>query len=221
MRTVLALTAFFCASAWSSTSHGQASPLRFKQDRDGASTATLSATELGALGDPMFNLMLKDKANLIKLADVEAAIQPDATRRRLFVVDERIVDRAQTGTRRTVITFTGANGGETLDGNVMLSTFLSPAGIAAVTDIEAWGWDNARQRYNYYKLDTVGSTPGKPIWKFRASSVRAEQITTAERAGTCLACHVVGAPVMKELFFPWNNWHAGVGGSFKADYLDP
>jgi hypothetical protein len=26
---------------------------------------------------------------------------------------------------------------------------------------------------------------------------------------------------MKELFFPWNNWHAGVGGSFKAEYLDP
>ena len=25
---------------------------------------------------------------------------------------------------------------------------------------------------------------------------------------------------MKELFFPWNNWHAGVGGSFPAVYLD-
>jgi hypothetical protein len=26
---------------------------------------------------------------------------------------------------------------------------------------------------------------------------------------------------MKELFFPWNNWHAGVGGSFRAEYLVP
>jgi hypothetical protein len=223
MRNVLAVAACLCATVSSSSSYGQATHLSLKQDRDGAVTTSLTGAELTALGDPLFNLVLKDKANLIKLSDVEAAIQPIAGNRRLFVVDERIVRRAQTApnSRRTVITFSGSNGGETLDGNVMLSTFLSPSGIADSTDIEAWGWDNARQRYNYYKLDNFGAPAGSRVWKFRVSSVRAEQVTRAERAGTCLACHVVGAPVMKELFFPWNNWHAGVGTSFPATYLDP
>jgi hypothetical protein len=155
------------------------------------------------------------------LSEVEDTIQPSVADRRLFVVDERIVSAAQTSGRRSVLAYAGTNGGESLQGNVMLSVSFGPAGIRDDTDIEAWGWDNHRQRYNYYKLDDVGSQHGELIWKFRASSERAEFLSPTERRGTCLACHASGAPVMKELFFPWNNWHAGVGGSFKAEYLDP
>src|SRR5262245_1637158 len=219
MRSLFALAASCCVLV-ESAAHGQTSPLRFKQERDGVSPTILTASELAVLGDPLFNLVLKDRANLVKLADVEAAIQPDVSRRQLFVVDERVVSHVQTGSRRTVHTFNGANGGEQLEGNVMLSASFGPAGIPEVTSIEAWGWDNHRQRYNYYKLDSVGAAPGELVWKFRASSERAELLSATERRGTCLACHAVGAPVMKELFFPWNNWHAGVGGSFPAVYLD-
>ena len=220
MLYLLTLVIFFCVTA-SATAYGQTSPLRFKQERDGVSPTVLTPSELSVLGDPLFNLVLKDKANLVKPADIEAAIQPIDSLRRLFVVEERIVSRAQSGSRRAVLTFAGKNGGEDLDGNVMLSASFGPTGMPDVTSIEAWGWDNHRQRYNYYKLDSIGSAHGESIWKFRASSERAELLSATERRGTCLACHVVGAPVMKELFFPWNNWHAGVGASFPADYLDP
>jgi hypothetical protein len=88
-------------------------------------------------------------------------------------------------------------------------------------DIEAWGWDNLLGRYNYYKLDAAGSRDGARTWKFRGSSVGTEFMSAKERVGTCMRCHVTGAPIMKELFIPWNNWHAGVGGSFTADYLVP
>ncbi len=154
------------------------------------------------------------------LADVLDAIQPNAANRHLFVVSERIVQKAKMGFRRAVLAFDGANGGETLKGNVMLSLSFGPNGFPEDSEIEAWGWDDQRGRYNYYKLDSAGSSTGAMIWKFRGSSEKADLQTPAERAGTCLRCHVVGAPIMKELFFPWNNWHAGVGGSFVADYLE-
>jgi hypothetical protein len=224
MRLTVAIAVFVGVAF--AVAHAQSTQLVSKQLRDGEALVDISPAELAALGDPLFNLVLKDKANLIKLTDVEATIQPTAANRKLFVVAERIVSSAQNSGRRSVIAFTGTNGGATLDGNVMLSVSFGPAGIEEVTDIEAWGWDNKAQRYNYYKLDAVdqnvNTVPGGPhFWKFRASSLGAEQLSVAQRQGTCLACHVSGAPIMKELFFPWNNWHAGVGGSFKADYLDP
>lgn len=219
--TVFAAAVVLAAVLSPAWGRAQPAPLGFKQKADGAKLTALTASEFAALGDPLFNLVLKDKANLTKLVDVQAAIQPDDAMRRLFVVEERIVSAAKTGGRRSVIAFDGSNGGEALKGNVMLSVSFGPNGIADTPDIEAWGWDNHRQRYNYYKLDATASPNGKPVWRFRVSSERAEQLSLAERQGTCLACHVSGAPIMKELFFPWNNWSAGVGGSFKADYLDP
>src|SRR5207249_4004383 len=120
MRYVFALASLYCVTVLP-TAHGQTSPLRFKQDRDGASPTVLTPSELAVLGDPLFNLVLKDKANLIKVADIEAALQPDPSLRRLFVISEQIVSRAKSGSRRTVHAFTGTNGGEDLTGNVMLS----------------------------------------------------------------------------------------------------
>ncbi len=218
-RTLIATLALLVAGA--TPALGQSFPLRFKQTRDGAQVQVLTAAESATLGDPLFNLLLKEKANTVKLANIEAALQPTAADRRLFIVSERIVSSAKVGSQRAVLAFDGSNGGETLKGNVMLSASFGPNGFAELGAIEAWGWDNHRGRYNYYKLDAIGSANGALTWKFRGSSDNADLLTPAERTGTCLACHVTGAPVMKELRFPWNNWHAGVGGSFKADYLVP
>ena len=52
-----------------------------------------------------------------------------------------------------VLAFDGKNGVEELKGNVMLSLSFGLTGPEDVSDIEAWGWDNHRGRYNYYKLD--------------------------------------------------------------------
>lgn len=195
----------------------QDAPLRFKQERDGDSIKLLSAGEFVTLGDPLFNLLLKTRADVTKLADVEKALQPQANRRRLFVVDEHIVSDAKSGGRRAVLAFNGSNGGEPLQGNVMLSFSFGPDGPTDAGDIEAWGWDNHRSRYNYYKLDAEGAPVGRRTWKFRGSSQGADLLAPGERKGTCLRCHPSGAPVMKELFLPWNNWHSVI--SFKADYL--
>jgi hypothetical protein len=200
--------------------YAQSSALQFKQTRNESQPQLLTAAEIANLGDPFFNLLVKDKADKVMLADVLDAIQPNAANRHLFVVSERIVQKTKMGFRRAVLAFDGANGGETLKGNVMLSLSFGPNGFLEDSEIEAWGWDDQRGRYNYYKLDSAGSSTGAMIWKFRGSSEKADLQTPAKRAGTCLRCHVVGAPIMKELFFPWNNWHAGVGGSFVADYLE-
>ncbi|WP_074744117.1 hypothetical protein [Nitrosospira multiformis] len=211
------------ATIASSFGHAQAPPnaLQLKQLRNGDKPQVMTAVEIAGLGDPVFKLLLKDKADRVTLADVQDAIQPNTANRHLFIVSERIVQAAKTGTRRAVVAFDGANAGETLKGNVMLSVSFGPNGFPKEAEIEAWGWDDKRGRYNYYKLDAAGSSRGGMVWKFRGSSEKADLLTTRERAGTCLRCHVSGAPIMKELFFPWNNWHAGVGGSFFADYLDP
>src|SRR4029453_10543205 len=47
--------------------YAQSSPLQFKQSRDGAPAQLLSAAEMASLGDPLFNLVLKEHANLVKL----------------------------------------------------------------------------------------------------------------------------------------------------------
>lgn len=195
----------------------QSTPLRLKQDRDGTPAQALSAAEFATLGDPFFKLMLKDKANTVSLRDIEQAIQPDASKRRLFVVSERIVSPAQTESRRAVLAFAASHNGEQLQGNVMLSFSFGRNGPSDGIDIEALGWDNHRGRYNYYKLDRTGTADPQLTWKFRNSSDRADLLRPVERDASCLRCHVNGAPIMKELFLPWNNWHSG--SRFRAEYL--
>ena len=198
----------------------EVAPLRFKQERDGDAIKLLTGAEFSTLGDPMFRLVLKDSSSLTDLDAIMAKLQPVAEMRRLFVVHERIVSDKPGASRRGVMAFTGTNNGEALNGNVMLSFTLQSNGDTP-QDLEAWGWDNHRGRYNYYKLDEIGAPPGKLTWKFRGSSQDADLLSAVERKGTCLQCHTTGAPVMKELLFPWNNWHSRVGGAFKASYLDP
>lgn len=199
----------------------QQMPLILKQERDGAAVQSLTHAEFATLGDPLFRILLRENAAEGTLEGILNSLQPTVENRRLFIVHEQIVSETQAGAfRRGVIAFTGTNSGEPLQGNVMLSITLLPDG-KALQEIEAWGWDNLHGRYNYYKLDALGAPPGKLVWKFRGSSENADLLSTNERTGTCLACHTTGAPVMKELLFPWNNWHSRVGAAFKANYLDP
>jgi hypothetical protein len=188
-----------------------------KQERVGAPAVPLTSAELAALGDPLFNLVLREHAGATTLAQVESLLRLDngTDNRRLFVVDENVADATPAGSRRAVIAFTGVKGGQNLAANVMLSMSFRPDDFPDSQRIEAWGWDDRRGRYNYYVLDTQG-TPDRLSWKFRGSSDGADLLTAEERRGTCLQCHVNGAPVMKELAQPWNNWHSQ---EFAADYL--
>jgi len=190
-----------------------------KQERDGAPAANLTAAEFGTLGDPFFELVLRDNASADTLSAIEQLIQPDPKQRRTFVVDETIVDPRQGQQRRAVLAFVGSNQGITLDSNVMLSvSFSSERFPDQPRFVEAWGWDNQRARYNYYKLDQTGTPDLRRTWKFRGSSENADLLSASDRVGTCLQCHINGAPIMKELAFPWNNWHSDAASS-STDYL--
>ena len=191
--------------------------LSLKQTHDNAPAVPLTAAELQTLGDPFFRLVLRDHANVVTLPELERLVQPDPAERVLYVVSEDLVDADSFGqVRRAVLAFRGTHQGEIVHRNVMFSIFFSSQGFSG--DIEVLAWDEHRGRYNYYKLDRTGTSEMRPTWKFRASSEDADLLSVGDRQGTCLACHINGAPIMKELALPWNNWHSF---SFSASYLTP
>ena len=201
--------AFAVGGAWSDT-------LMLSQESDSSKPDSLAASERARLGDPFFNLVLKDHAQVTNVEKIFDLVQPNIKQRAIFVVDENITTGSGQS-RRTVVAFRGTNSGEELDGNVMLSIITGKARYPReATFIEAWGWDNHRERYNYYRLDQAGSGDGTQTWKFRDSSDGADLLAPNERRGRCVQCHVNGAPVMKELLQPWNNWHSS---DFDASYL--
>lgn len=181
-----------------------------KQLRDSDTPITMAPTEIGELGDPFFLLVLKDHIDTVSLDGVETLLQPAAAQRQLFVVSERAAELNSTSAFRTVLTYQGTVNGIALSPNVMLSAVFTkdvfPENDAnGLSFIESWGWDDARGRFNYYRLD---KTAGTLSWKFRGSSVGADQLTNTQRAGTCFSCHFNGGPIMKELLNPWNHWHS-------------
>lgn len=210
-RIVIAAVAVICLLA-PTESVSQSVPIML-QERDGAPARSLTAAELNSLADPFFNLVLKEHADKTKLSDIENLITPNRENRQVFVVDENIANSRRGQSRRAVLSFSGRNGQAILTSNVMLSVFFSSEDFSdGPPFIEAWGWDNHRSRYNYYRLDRDGTPDHRMTWKFRGSSDQADLMGANDRRGTCIACHLNGAPVMKELAFPWNNWH-----SFKSE----
>lgn len=185
-----------------------------QQKSNSSPVELLTPQQQAALADPLFNLVLKDHADTINLSTLEDLIQPDKTKRQTFVVDEKIADPTTGQSRRSVLTYSGSNGTELLNSNVMLSVSFNSNQFPDRQAIEAWGWDKKQGRYNYYKLDTQGTS--SLSWKFRGSSDNADKLTVVERNGTCMQCHINGAPIMKELLRPWNNWHSQ---DFPATYL--
>lgn len=179
---------------------------------DNGSVRALSEQERSELDDPFFRLVLAKDPVPQTLESVMQAIQPDAEQRRIFVVSEELARTSQQAParRRTAIGFEGTTASILLKPNVMLSVSIEPDRFLT-PEIEAWGWDETNGRYNYYSREEEG---GSARWFFHGSS--ADLGKPAAERGRCLSCHPSGAPVMKELFFPWVNWH---GPRFQAAYL--
>ena len=51
-----------------------------------------------------------------------------------------------------MLTYRGTTQQQQLQPNVALSVSFNHQGLSA-DGLEAWGWDDARSRYNYYRLD--------------------------------------------------------------------
>ena len=69
----------------------QTTNLLKKQFRDSDTPIAMTAEERAQLGDPLFELVLKDHPGDIKLDQVEQRLQADPKRRDLFVVSEDII----------------------------------------------------------------------------------------------------------------------------------
>jgi hypothetical protein len=186
------------------------------QSNDQSAPQPMTEADLAKLNDPLFQLVLKDHAEVKTLADVTKFLKP--TTQNIFVVDEHIVDSAtkvgdRTAERRSVVTYSGTTNQQILDQNVLLSVTFDPNQFPEPNFIEAMAWDDGRGQFNYYKLNrTTGETT--PTWKFRGNSQNADLSTN--RQGTCMQCHINGGTVMKELLLPWNNWDSF---SAKTPYL--
>jgi len=208
-------------SAFAQTSTGRL----FAQNTERGEVRSITDQELAELGDPFFNLVLKEHADETNLAEIEKLLQPDATKRETFVVSERILDASSGQSRRSVLTFKGSNSNNGnpifLSPNIMMSVSFSSEDFSDNPEaLEVWGWDEQRGRYNYYRLDR--ETAQSPLtWKFRGNSVNADTLSAANRQGTCLQCHVNGGPIMKELFLPWNNWESSVSSQPYLRFAPP
>jgi hypothetical protein len=113
---------------------GQAAQVFFQAVDDG-DIRPLMPEEKQGLQDPFFQLVLKNNPSAVKLSDIEGLLQPDATQRRTFVLDEEIRDPALRQSRRMVLAFDGTNGGIKLDNNVMVSVFFDSDAIPEVTGL--------------------------------------------------------------------------------------
>jgi hypothetical protein len=111
--------------------------LQFQPKDEESPPQLLSTAEFAALGDPLFNLLRKDKANTGALSEVMATIQPNVANHRLFVVNEHTVSSTPVGDRRAALACDSANVGEVLKGDVMLSALFTPPGFQVVIAIDA------------------------------------------------------------------------------------
>jgi hypothetical protein len=170
----------------------------------------LSDADRAKLKDPLFQLVLKDHADVTTLAGINKLLNPVS--QDVFAVDEHMADTAakvgdSLAQRRSVITMKGVTNNQTLDQNVLFSVMFNSAQFPTPNFIEAMGWDENSGSFNYYKLDQFKGE-STATWKFRGNSKDADTLSAASRQGTCMQCHINGATVMKELQFPWNNWNS-------------
>jgi hypothetical protein len=68
--------------------------------------------------------------------------------------------------------------------------------------IELMSWDAMKQAFNFYRR------PARREWHWKGDS--RDAFRPASVGNGCFKCHVHGAPIMKELRRPWNNWHSEV-----------
>jgi hypothetical protein len=124
-----------------------------------------------------------------------------------FVVSESIRFSDLSGptlllSRRAVLKFSAQSTTE----QVMLSTSFNAntfrSTLAPRDLVEVWAWDEARGVFNFYEWAIGG------VWSFVGSSPKPGDPPSLAASNRCLDCHRTGAPIMKELRRPWNNWES-------------
>ena len=93
------------------------------------------------------------------------------------------------------------------DAQIMLSIGV-PASQSSFHQVISW--DDQAKAFNYYELRTqrnqLNGDSSTLVWSWAGNSPLARQPQTMGQG--CYDCHHNGVPIMKELQFPWNNWHS-------------
>jgi hypothetical protein len=178
---------------------------RFVVGEDAAPQTFTMEQATAQLGDPFATLVLLQgtfprtgEAAIAALRSAAPAGDPLGDEIQPFVLGEGSQLPAGAATRRD-IRFVVATGSGPKGPDVIISVFFPTRG-----EVELMAWDRVHGGFNYYK--TVGD-PG--AWVYAGNSRHALSDPTQGKGP--FESHASGAPIMKELEFPWNNWQ-----SFKA-----
>ena len=186
-------------AAFESTGGGQL--VAFVEGMDAASRPMSEGEAAQKLRDPFATLVLRKGVFPRTLAEVLKALNDrngdagSVPQQRNFLVGEGSqipFDPAAAQPNRSVrFVVARARAGDT---RVLISTAAGgpPGGF-----LQLIAWDADAGSFNFYG-------PGRGDLVVAGSSK--EALTGATRGQGCFRCHVNGAPVMKELKKPWNNW---------------
>jgi hypothetical protein len=175
-----------------------------KNDNEDKPPCPVAATdaEKSALGDPWAQQVLLKGAFPKSVADIDALVGKisDMTRTS-FVVGEggmiptAIADQNANRNLRYVINWKWKPGKPDSD------IFLSARPGVHSTFLQVIAWDADKSWFNFYEYND-----DTRVWSWTGNSTYASQAET--KGHGCFDCHHNGMIIMKELAFPWNNWHS-------------
>ena len=172
-----------------------------------AEIVPLSNESLAELGDPFGVRVFKDHATERSLSKILELLKNGSDQsHQIFVVGEWIrqtqPDRPRRR-RRCVLSFDGNLSRMVMlsfgfDSDVFPTEFDRTQGV-----VEVWGWDDAQAQFHFYELADANSVQQ---WVHSGSSPKPTDSFPFATDNRCMECHLNGAPLMKELNRPWNNW---------------
>ena len=170
-------------------------------------SVSMTESEIEILNDPFGLLVFRDHAKETDFATIIKLLKNDRDlKHSVFVVGEWIKqpqgDRFDQR-RRAVLSFDGE-----LSKTVMISFAFNekkfPKKFDRSTGVaEIWGWDETSGQFQFYELSKIDD---EFQWVHSGSSPQASDSFPFKKSNACMECHLNGAPVMKELTRPWNNW---------------
>jgi hypothetical protein len=181
--------------------------MRFVEGLDTAPVAMAASEASAQLNDPWGALVLRKNPRFPANIDEVLAALDDASQGGAGVPVQASFFVSETGQ----IPLDAANAGLVREFRFVVSrTNLKKSTIVFISApagdreglIELIGWDDAKRAFNYYRR-LKGNE-----WIWRGDS--RDAFRSASKGKGCFECHVHGAPIMKELRRPWNNWHSEV-----------
>src|SRR5260370_11161479 len=174
--------------------------LRFLEGVDG-DTKLMEPADVAQLNDPWAVLILRENVFPKYIQSALAALDPApgatgySKQLSFFVSESGLLPLDATVVREFRMVVTRA---QPTDGSPAI-LMSAPAGEREGF-IELMSWDPTKKAFNFYRR------PKGTDWVWRGDTRDAFRSASAGKG--CFECHVHGAPIMKEMRAPWNNWNS-------------